>query len=554
MNFETMKTCTSLRTILFVLLFVWKTKSQLFNNDVQTTSGPVRGTRIFFEGSAVKQYLGIPYAKPPVGELRFKRPEPVERRRQTYAANMMPPACVQYTAYPFPWYDFQDGKSEDCLYLNMWVPDKLLSGLLSDYSTMFWIYGGGFSVGSNRKEIYEAQALAAKGNVIVVTINYRMGAFGFFTSETDEAPGNVGLYDMVEALKWVNQNIAAFGGNPEKVTLFGQSAGSISIGYLCVSPLTKGLFHRVIMESGSPAFLLAENNTVNIAKSQQLAEAVGCADNSTTIYSDPKAVVDCVRDVDAFVLAKTLNSFNPTSTRSFYPSYGDEILPMNAREAIIKGNFHDVDVLIGNNKDEGSFQLTTGNPEVFGFFGEKDTRVNKSYGEMLIRNSFSSFSDPDAVVQHYLGNVADDDYDSIREQVYTSTGDYSLLCPTVYFAESYSNAGNDVYYYFFVHRPSTTPWAYWMGVVHYEEVQFVFGLPLRKPRSYIIPQETLLSRRMIRIWTDFAKRGTPGERNWPQYSQENPTYVELDVGIRRTTGKGPHEDNCDFFRGYFGFD
>nr|UXX52857.1 carboxylesterase 1 [Pardosa astrigera] len=550
-----MKTYIHVKYITLVLLFVWNTNSQFFRNDIQTTSGPIRGTRVYFAGRTLKQYLGIPYAKPPVGQLRFKKPEPVERRCETYFADKMPPACIQYTEYPFPWYDLQDGKSEDCLYLNIWVPDGLLSGFYEKYSVMFWIHGGGFTFGSNRMQIYEGQALAAMGDVVVVTINFRLGVFGYLTSGTEEAPGNAGVYDMVEALKWVNQNIAAFGGDPEKVTLFGESSGSIAVGLLCVSPLTKGLFHRVIMQSSSPAYLLAENNTANIAMSQQLAKAIGCADDCTTIQSDPETVVGCLRDEDAFVLARTFSSFNPTSTRSFLPSYGDEVLPRNAREEIINGNFHNVDVLICNTKDEGSFHITTGNPNLFGFFGEKNTWINKSYGETMIRKSFGSFSfpDPEAVVRYYLGDLAEGDYNQVREQVYTSTGDFISLCPSVYFAESYSSAGNDVYFFLFVHRPSTTPWAQWMGVAHYEDVQFVFGLPLRAPKNYTT-WESMLSRKMIKIWTDFTKRGSSVWTNWPQYSREDPTYIELDTGFITRSGKGPHKENCDFYREYFGFD
>lgn len=184
--------------------------------------------------------------------------------------------------------------------------------------------------------------------------------------------------------------------------------------------------------------------------------------------------------------------------------YGDEVLPVNARRALIEGNFHDVDVFIGNNKDEGSFQITTANPDVFGFFGEKDPKINRSYAESLLRGTFSDFPNTNGVINHYLGDVPDGDSDQLREQTYTAMGDYSLLCPTKYFAESYSKAGNNVYYYFFVHRPSTTPWAEWMGVVHFEEIQFVFGLPLQAPQNYTL-QEIPLSRKMLNMWSDFAK-------------------------------------------------
>lgn len=180
--------------IVLTLTLAWNASSQLFpvfNNDVKTSSGPVRGTEIVFHGRIVKQYLGIPFAKPPVGDLRFKKPQPVERWTKTLVADKMPPACIQYIEYPFPWYDFQDGKSEDCLYLNIWAP-KTLFPLNAKMPVIFWIFGGGFTVGSNRKPIYNGRALAADGKVVVVTINYRMAAFGFLNSGMDSAPGNMG--------------------------------------------------------------------------------------------------------------------------------------------------------------------------------------------------------------------------------------------------------------------------------------------------------------------------------------------------------------------------
>lgn len=195
-----MKICIQVKPSLFLLLFVWCTNIAVIRSGrhasiIMTSSGPVQGSATeLHDGHRVDQYLGIPFAEPPVGEFRFKRPRPVIKQSKIILADTMPSACIQYTEYPFPWYDFQDGKSEDCLYLNIWVP-QTFHGKFSKsrkIPVMLWIYGGGFTIGSNRIKDYDGQTLASEGDVIVVTINYRMGVFGFLTSGTKEAPGNVG--------------------------------------------------------------------------------------------------------------------------------------------------------------------------------------------------------------------------------------------------------------------------------------------------------------------------------------------------------------------------
>ncbi|CAL1265365.1 unnamed protein product [Larinioides sclopetarius] len=502
---------------LFLLASIFGASSSCYlDKIVNTFSGPVQGFLSDLNQDSVEVFLGIPFAEPPTGNLRFRKPKPVKPWAETLVATKMPPACIQYTAYPFPWVDALPGKVEDCLYLNIYAPNDAQNG--SALAVLFWIFGGGFTFGSNRMEVYDASALAANGNAIVVTINYRLGAFGYVTANTEDAPGNVVfkpskqscMYDIVMALQWVNDNIESFGGDKKRITLFGESSGSIVISLLCVSPLTKGLFSKAIMQSGTGK--------------------------------------------GASYLAYVLWSFNPTSARSFFPQYGDEILPRNALDEIRQGNFHNVPLLIGNTKDEGSFQITTKQPELFGFFGQRNPVINKSQAENMIRGIFRSSDDPEKYVTHYLGGIPDDDYDAIKRQVYTASGDSSLLCETVYFAESYADRNNDVYFYFFTHRPSNTPWCPWMGTAHAEEIQFVFGRPVRKPYLYT-PDEVELSKKMIEVWTNFAKNGIPSDSfKWPKYSKENHAFVRIDTNFKGDNfGTGPHLENCNIMRDFFEF-
>src|SRR5215469_7721402 len=196
----------------------------------------------------VRVYKGIPFAAPPVGHLRWRAPQPVARWDGVRKAEKFSPTCMQNANGPTA-----QPTSEDCLYLNVWTSAKSAT---ERRPVMVWIYGGGFTGGSGSVPGYDGDALSQKG-VVVVTFNYRLGPFGFLahpelTKESDRrASGNYGLMDQVAALEWVQHNIAAFGGDPKKVTIFGESAGSLSVAYLQTSPLSKGLFVRAIGESGA---------------------------------------------------------------------------------------------------------------------------------------------------------------------------------------------------------------------------------------------------------------------------------------------------------------
>ncbi|GBM77079.1 Acetylcholinesterase-1 [Araneus ventricosus] len=320
---------------------------------IQIGKSKLIGQSVRLKEREVNQFLSVPYAQPPIGQLRFKKPEPILNYPKELHAFNLPPACHQYTESPFPWYANSTHKSEDCLYLNIWTPSD--ASPANRKAVLYWIFGGGFRYGSIRLPVYSGTPLAALGDIIVVTVNYRVGPFGFLTSSTHDAPGNVGIWDILEGLRWVNKYIGYFGGDTSRITIAGESAGSVAVGLLAVSPLAKGLYKRQIMESGSPTYMSADNNTQNLAFSQRLAEMVGCASSTFTIKDYPGPVVKCLKRVDAVRLAKADYSLKPDSTTSFIPQYGDEILPSHPRKAIMRGDLQCTELLIGNNKDEGSF-------------------------------------------------------------------------------------------------------------------------------------------------------------------------------------------------------
>ncbi|KAG8172348.1 hypothetical protein JTE90_000139 [Oedothorax gibbosus] len=304
---------------------------KLGNVTLDTPVGKVRGKSLLLTdnsqyntASSFYEFLGIPYAKPPVGKLRFKPTEQPEPWKGTYDALVMPPACPQYAENPFPWYDTLPGQSEDCLYLNVWTPKEAVLGYNDGDETKkravkLYIHGGGwFTGGSSRMGYYEGYGEANDFDItdnlykeftglVMVTVNYRLGALGFLSSGTDDAPGNAGLQDILTALKWVHSNIASFGGDPNNIVLFGQGAGAIAASLFLTVPSALPLFNKLVI-SGATLYTLkalkgvtneyGDGSDNNIKLANRLAEAVGCG---SSIAKNPKDTVDCLKDFVAFL-------------------------------------------------------------------------------------------------------------------------------------------------------------------------------------------------------------------------------------------------------------
>src|SRR5215472_8615320 len=311
---------------------------------VATDLGPVRGAAT----GTMQEFLGIPYAAAPVGDLRWRQPQDHERWNGVRDATSFAPHCPQ-VATPYG----TASTTEDCLFLNVFTPPKTNEGRPHLLPVMFWIHGGGFVVGES--DGYDPSNLVAQ-NVIVVTINYRIGELGFLahsalTAESSAgASGNYGLLDQQAALRWVQRNIRAFGGNPDNVTIFGESAGGLSVHAQLASPLAAGLFHKAIVESGAyslqqPPLSAAEANGAAFAAS------AGCADQSAA----------CLRSLPV----ATILAHQPGGT--MVPNLDGFVLPLTVGAAFFAGQFNLVPVIEGSNHDEwrlfvAQTEATTGTP------------------------------------------------------------------------------------------------------------------------------------------------------------------------------------------------
>lgn len=496
---------------------------------VKTKYGTVQGERIEILSKDIDVFLGIPYAEPPIGDLRFRKPKTVKPWNGIYRAIRHSRPCLQYhldhRVERTPWIS-PITSSEDCLYLNIWssVGTSRHASQSSSSSTssaqslkpvLVWIYGGAFISGSADVDSYDGGVLSAYGDIVVVTFNYRLGILGFLNTNHESSPGNQGLHDQVAALKWIKSNIEYFGGDPNKITLAGESSGAVSAGFHLLSPLSRDLFNRAILQSGSPLYpQVLEDQSLAIDRAQQLATKVSCANDRINIYKNPEDVSNCLRKLEANFLAKAADDMMFGFHPPFGATVGNEFLPINPYSAIKLPTevAYKKDILIGSVKDEGSFFLHWTFPSIFSVNNPK--KVNSYQVIPLLEEAFKFVPQPGPkMISHFFmtelangSNSNNVDVNLIREKFYQTIGDFIITCPSVFFAESMANGNNSVYHYLFTHRPSNSKWGKWMGVVHFDEIPFVFGVPFTKHTEYT-EDERDFSARIMETWVHFVRHG-----------------------------------------------
>ncbi len=441
-------------------------------------------------------FKGIPFAAPPVGDLRWKAPQPVEKWKGIMPTSKFAPAPMQGGNPP-------SGKSEDCLYLNVWTPAKSTKEKLP---VLVWIYGGGFSFGSTAEPVYSGENLAKKG-VVLVSIAYRVGQLGFLAhpelsaENPHHVSGNYGLLDQIAGLKWVQKNIAAFGGDPKKVTIFGESAGGISVSMLCASPLAKGLFQGAISQSGG-SFGPTRLTTYPGENMKTLKQAE--ADGET--YAQ-KAGVSSIAELRKIEADKLPMGFGMGSG---WPIVDGYVIPDDQYKLYETGNYNDVPVLIGYNSDEGASFSREKTPE------EYIAGVVKRYGKFA-----------DTLIQAYpVGK------DNVPKTARDLARDAAFGWHTWSWARLQSETGKSkVFYYYFDQHPDypkDSP-RYGYGSPHGQDVGYVFmNLDTLNPNTTISDLE--LSEAMGTYWTNFAKYGNPngeGVPKWPAFSDANPEVMYL---------------------------
>ncbi len=486
----------------------------------------------------IRIFEGIPFAAPPVGQLRWRAPQPVQPWKGVRKTVAFGPRCMQKKVFKvFLDLVFRDnGPSENCLYLNVWTPATSAN---ENLPVMFWIFGGGFEGGSTSEPRQDGENLARKG-VVVVSCNYRLGIFGFFSypALNRESPhhtsGDYGLMDQIAALRWVRDNISAFGGDPHNVTIFGESAGSLSVSVLMASPLARGLFQKAIGESG--AFFGAGPKmyvTESLAQSEKAGEKFAKSIGATSLAQ--------LRAIPAHKLMK--ESAKEVAENQFWPNIDGYVLPQSVYTIFSEGKQSHVPLLAGWNKDEASFAL---------FSAEKPTAEN------LVKKIKARFG-PDAgealkLFPHATPAEA-------RRSTEALANDYFIVYGTWKWLQMQNQTGDSpVYRYLFARKPPEPPGVMTLdgkvplvklGARHSAEIPYVFGNPEWR-KAPCQPVDFKISDAMMSYWTNFAKTGNPngpGLPRWPRYDSKD-GYQVMVLGPHIHARPAEHRKRFEFLDSY----
>jgi para-nitrobenzyl esterase len=480
---------------------------------VKVDGGAVSGLAL--EG--VTAYEGIPFAAPPVGDLRWRAPQPVKPWSGVLKADRFGHDCMQK---PFPGDDgpIRTESSEDCLYVNVWTPAAAKS--TDKLPVMVWIYGGGYLNGGSSPAIHDG-AEFARGGVVLVSFNYRLGRFGFFAhpalsaEHPDEVKGNYGYMDQIAALQWVRRNVAAFGGDPSNVTIFGESAGGDSVVTLLASPLAKGLFARAIVESGGgrgPILGGVPLKTVAGA-TKTSAEQIGV--NFATkngIEGTDAAALDKLRALPASVLVGDMNLMNSYLGKETYsgPMIDGRLVVESLREAFADGRWNKVSVMAGaNSRDIGWVQGKTMD-ELLAPFAPNQKAAAAAYDPQSTGNIMAVARDMGA--------------------------DRMMNEPARFVVRQVAAAGQKAFYYRFSYVAEARR-AKWDGAPHASEIPYVFATVPARYGDEAKPGDLAMARTVHTYWLNFAKTGDPSGGvtlpgggalpRWEAYSTANESLMEF---------------------------
>jgi len=456
--------------------------------------------------NGVTVYKGVPFAEPPIGELRWHPPQPLQPWNGVRIADKFSPNQIQVMVKEYgPWtaeYQPQGEISEDCLYLNIWTAAKSPN---ENHPVLVYIPGGAFTGGSGNVPVYNGENLAKKG-VVVVTINYRVGVIGFFThpeltkESQNNSSGNYGLLDQLAAIEWVKKNISVFGGDPNSITIMGQSAGAASVHYLTASPLAKGLFIRAIAMSGSNAQI---GPIQNLKSAEQNGVKFAQAKGAASLAELRKMSADDL-------LNSTIEEFR------FRPIIDGWFLPKSVDEIFVAGEQSDVITLTGLVADEGS--------------------ASNNYGKLTVNNFRMR-------VKEQAGDQADEIlrlYPSVTEEECSESQkmlsrEMSMFSMYLWAINRAKTSKTDVYTYIFTHQqPGETKERYL--AFHSSDLPYVFDNLKYSPRPWT-NEDKKLAGIMSSYWVNFITTGNPngnGLPEWPPFNESNKQIMELgdEIGFR----------------------
>nr|XP_027198200.1 cholinesterase 1-like [Dermatophagoides pteronyssinus] len=523
------------KIFIFLLSICFLLKLSSANEAIQVTieSGQIIGQRIYDEhGRLFDQFLGIPYAQPPIGHRRFHRPEPIEKlNQQPYEALEWPPMCLQNNPWEKNSSYHNFNQNEDCLYLNVWSPKVDVNNENELRPVLVYIHGGGLIIGSSGYKHLEGRTVTTMANVVVVSFNYRLSIFGLlYSDEVEHIKGNMAFWDQALALEWVQQNIRYFGGDPKQVTIAGCSAGAWSISAHILSPITRNLYKNAIMLSGSIQNLVISREDFRDAWLNRI-RAAGCATDSD--HSISQKMIDCLNQMNENELVKVIDmdSFIFTDYAfvdgEFFPDHPNNML----RDGNHKKNFN---LLISTDKDEGSpFSLLfltllnrAEDGQKFAFINPEPLDSLDEAKEILATvikplTSKKNNVPIDQLSKIYFNglNPKTDHPDLLRETVSVVLGDMWLTCPTIDFGHILHRNGNvNVYQIYHTYKQmKTNEWCpKWSGTCHGDDEFTMLGDPIRHPSKYN-QRIRDISMELISFLHSFLRNGQPNQNEQPEW-------------------------------------
>ncbi|KAM8910951.1 neuroligin-3a isoform 1-T1 [Spinachia spinachia] len=598
------RSCTAFNVSLWVLSFCWcfpAVRGQNYHPTVNTQYGKLRGVRVPLPSEIlgpVDQYLGVPYAASPVGEKRFMPPEPPSSWSGIKNATHFAPVCPQNIHNAVPeimmpiWFTFNldivttyiQDQHEDCLYLNIYVPTedvkriskecarkpnkkmcrkggahaKKQSEDLSDNDgdededirdtgakpVMVYIHGGSYMEGTGN--MIDGSVLASYGNVIVITLNYRVGVLGFLSTGDQAAKGNYGLLDQIQALRWISENIGFFGGDSNRITVFGSGIGASCVSLLTLSHHSEGLFHRAIIQSGSALSSWAVNYQP-VKYTRLLAEKVGCN------VLDTLDMVDCLRKKSSRELVE--QDIQPARYHvAFGPVIDGDVIPDDPEILMEQGEFLNYDIMLGVNQGEGlrfvenvvdSEDGVSGNDFDFSVSDFVDSLYGYPEGKDTLRETIKFM---------YTDWADRDNPETRRKTLVALFTDHQWVEPSVVTADLHARYGSPTYFYAFYHHCQSLMKPAWSDAAHGDEVPYVFGIPMIGPTD-LFPcnfskNDVMLSAVVMTYWTNFAKTGDPNkpvpqdtkfihtkanrfeEVAWSKYNPQDQLYLHIGLKPR----------------------
>ncbi|XP_074602290.1 acetylcholinesterase-like [Brevipalpus obovatus] len=566
--------------LFFLCISVWPCKAQ--DCKVTTKSGPIVGTVIDVLDKKICKFLGVPFAKPPVGELRFKKPEPIDPWTEPLDCTQKKPYCLQFkfnlSELGFDVAKETEGReivagpikiltemteleaSEDCLYMDIYSPIDTAAD--KKYSMVVFIHEGMFVNGGAGIPSYDPSVLVARGDVIFGIPQYRLGCLGFLFSGTPSAPGNMGLWDQLEGVKWMKTNAESFGGNPESITLMGQDSGGWSVGYHTLSVAGEGFFQQAIMQSGSALnlFMLFGENSA-LYRFERFVDITGCplapkAENAEFRVATEETFKCLQSKTSDEMLAFQKTLMTGRKDVGCVPNEDKEFFGTNPFDKIKSGPFNAKAVLMGSNSNEGGIMYSSSMGDAAPMFkGEpKPLTLNDMINMIKEKSDGSGSSQMQMVMPMFYRGLNKDNPEEVRARSQQLIGDGLFVCPDQLYVTGCAKVDNcKAYYYLFDHKPSNSLFAPWLeGSQHFDDVPFVFGKPLIMPDKYT-PEEKDMSGKMIDMWLKFIKTGDPNldKTGWKPNAGKSKGYMVIS-GKAIKGAKGFPKNNCKDLSRYYG--